>query len=71
MLDIKGESLKYESVAFSIGSYDVANDKFRLLYEVPTIKEIDYEAVKLAYDKESGNLYFSAGEAMFEVVLSD
>lgn len=67
---LNGEYSEIESVAFSIGSYDVQNNEYRLLYEVPTTQEISYEKVRLVYDKEADKLYFSDGERAFEVVRS-
>lgn len=67
---LNGEYSEIESVAFSIGSYDVKNDEYRLLYEVPTTHEISYENVQLAYDEEADKLYFSDGERAFEVIRS-
>ena len=65
---LSGEFSELESVSFSVGSYDVEKDDFAVIYEVPSTREMDYEKIELAYDDESGKLYFTDGIVVFEVV---
>jgi hypothetical protein len=66
--DIFAGTLTQENGAFELGEYDVANAKYRELYEVAKSFEVAYDDIELAFDSAFGRVFFKDEERVFEVV---
>jgi hypothetical protein len=65
---LNGDFMEDNSVAFVVGEYDVANQSYSVLYEVPTSLKMEYPLISLIYDEPTDRVLFTDTFKVYEVI---